>query len=312
AELEQAILENRTCLAGHTENHTKLHPLHCDENLHAVCYNYRQTPKHYCEQVDGKRWTLFQGKCFYVYSSPTNDSRAGYKTFFDAQQECAAMGAIVATVTDEQTFKRTLDLATGLETIFDIDDGTWIGLQLSGRGFGGIYYYPNGTTRIFKKFRDPPTKRGALPPTVPPGETEGWWEDGTPYDDTDVVLRRFWAHMDDGWVPGDWPWDPPTHVEWDQPNEEELKNKKSTDDPCLYHREKIPQTGYNLERCKKDKFQHCTQIFPGSVKDTPTCASCKAYGYKWNDRWCYFRQRGYICQRDAVSVKDPYRRNDEL
>ncbi|KAH7714240.1 hypothetical protein AAVH_18397 [Aphelenchoides avenae] len=151
ATLQQAIREGRTCLAGHTEKYTKLYPMSCDEKLPAVCYNYRQTSKHNCEQVDGKVWTLFRGKCYYVYSSPTNDSRAGYKTFFDAQQECAAMGAIVATVTDEQTFKRTLDLATGLETIFDIDDGTWIGLQLSGRGFGGIYYYPNGTTRIFKK-----------------------------------------------------------------------------------------------------------------------------------------------------------------
>ncbi|KAH7662577.1 hypothetical protein AAVH_43460, partial [Aphelenchoides avenae] len=69
---------------------------------------------------------------------------------------------------------------------------------------------------------------------------------------------------------------------------------------------------YNFDRCKEGKFEHCTQIFPGSLEDTPNCPKCKAYGYKWNDRWCYFRQRGYICERDAVSVKDPYRLNDEL
>ncbi|KAH7702099.1 hypothetical protein AAVH_30753, partial [Aphelenchoides avenae] len=107
AELEKAILENRTCLAGHTEKYMKLYPMHCDEKFPAVCYSYRQTAKHFCEQVAGKVWTLFQGKCFYVYSSPSKD-REGYISYFDAQQKCIEMNATLATVTDEATFKRTL------------------------------------------------------------------------------------------------------------------------------------------------------------------------------------------------------------
>ncbi|KAH7701171.1 hypothetical protein AAVH_31698 [Aphelenchoides avenae] len=165
--------------------------------------------------------------------------------------------------------KLLLDLATGAEKILDIDDGTWIGLQLSGRGYGGIYYnITDGSTG--------PSRR----------QTEGWWEDGTPYDDTDVVLNRFWTRMDVG---------------WDQPNEEPLPHPNLPYPyfkigECSDYPEKIPQTGYNYERCQEDKFQHCTQ----------------PYGYKWNDRWCFFLQRGYICQRDADSVKDPYHLNDEL
>ncbi|KAH7695666.1 hypothetical protein AAVH_37271 [Aphelenchoides avenae] len=173
AELEKAIREGRTCLGGHTENYTKLYPRHCDEKLPAVCYNYRQTSKHNCEQVDDKVWTLFQGKCYYVYSSPSKD-REGYISYFDDQQECLVMNATLATVTDEAIFKRTLDLATGIEKMVDLDDGTWIGLQIGGYwNENGTYYFPNGTTRKFPfrwKFES--------------GHHVGWWEDGTPYNHT--------------------------------------------------------------------------------------------------------------------------------
>ncbi|KAH7715953.1 hypothetical protein AAVH_16621 [Aphelenchoides avenae] len=276
AELEKAISEGRTCLAGHTENYTKLYPMLCDEKLPAVCYSYRQTAKHFCEQKAGKVWTLFQGKCYYVYSSPTYDY-ANYKTFFDAQKECGEMDAIVATVTDEATFKRALDLATGLEKIINIDDATWIGLQLSGRGFGGIYYYPDGTTRKFTQ------------------EFPGAWEDGTPYDAR--ALKHFWAIDTERGLDN-------------QPNEIEVGGKsdarKGCDDP------KIKPSDRHL--CVLDKRQHCTQIFPGGTKEmvSASCTDCGYFSNKWNDRWCYFRQRGYICQRDAVSEEDPYRLNDEL
>ncbi|KAH7689509.1 hypothetical protein AAVH_40492 [Aphelenchoides avenae] len=279
--------------------------MRCDEKLPAVCYNYRQTSKHNCEQVDGKVWTLFQGKCFYVYSSPTSNRSIGYKTFFDAQKECKKMGAIVATVADEATFKRTLDLATGAEKILGIDDGTWIGLQLSGMGYGGIYYnITDGTTRNFEEQR---TKvKNQVDEPWPPEKIEGWWEDGTRYDGKE--LKRFWAHMVERLRDI---WGLPYTYEWDQPNEEELADKHNNDQPCSFFPDNVPE-GYNRDRCDIDKLQHCTQIFPGSTEAVTDCSMCKAYGYKWNDRWCYFLQRGYICQRDADSVKDPYRLNDEL
>ncbi|KAH7702101.1 hypothetical protein AAVH_30755, partial [Aphelenchoides avenae] len=191
-------------------------------------------------------------------------------------------------------------LATGAEKILDLDDGTWIGLQLSGMGYGGIYYYPNGTTRNFKALR---IKVGGYNP-LEPEKIEGWWEDGTRYDG--IELKRFWAHMVEQ-RRDIWGW--PYTFEWDQPNEEGLTDERIMDHPCS--QEKIP-ADYNSERCEKDWLQHCTQIFHGTTEEMPGCPMCKAYGYKWNDRWCYFRQRGYICQRDADSVKDPYRLNDEL
>ncbi|KAH7703607.1 hypothetical protein AAVH_29215 [Aphelenchoides avenae] len=284
AELAKAILENRTCLAGHTENHTKLHPLHCDEKLPAVCYSYRQTAKHFCEQKAGKVWTLFQGKCFYVYSSPSKD-REGYISYFDAQQECLGMNATLATVTDEATFKRTLDLATGIEKMVDLDDGTWIGLQIGGYwNENGMYYFPNGTTRKFPfrwKFES--------------GHHVGWWEEGTPYNHT--ALKHFWCP------------EPPQHNE--DYLRDEFKDKNGTvlgQWGCSYDRvdKKYEQ------RCKDDRYQHCTQIFPGNIEDSVQCKECRAYSLKWNDRWCYYLQRGYICQRDADSETDPYRLNDEL
>ncbi|KAH7708321.1 hypothetical protein AAVH_24438 [Aphelenchoides avenae] len=278
AELEKAISEGRTCLAGHTENYTKLYPMSCDVKLPAVCYSYRQTAKHFCEQKAGKVWTLFQGKCYYVYSSPTKTKDyADYKTFFDAQRECGAMDAIVATVTDEATFKRTLDLATGLEKIVDIDDATWIGLQLSGKGYGGIYYYADGTKRNFDE------------------HFPGAWEDGTPYDAG--ALKHFWAIDTE-------------RRSNNQPNEIEVGEGSDALDEC--DDPKIKPSDRHL--CWRDKRQHCTQIFPGGTKEmvSATCNDCGYFSNKWNDRWCYFRQRGYICQRDAVSEEDPYRLNDEL
>ncbi|KAH7684634.1 hypothetical protein AAVH_40858, partial [Aphelenchoides avenae] len=146
ATLEKDIREGRTCLAGHTEKYTKLHPRNCDEKLPAVCYNYRQAAKHFCEQVDGKAWSLFQGKCYYVYTAPTANKSLSYKSYFAAQEECAAMGSVLVTVPDNATFERTLDLATGPEKIVDLDDGTWIGLQtFTGRNEKSLYYYINGT-----------------------------------------------------------------------------------------------------------------------------------------------------------------------
>ncbi|KAH7701173.1 hypothetical protein AAVH_31700, partial [Aphelenchoides avenae] len=194
ATLQQAILEGKTCLAGHTENYTKLYPMHCDEKLPAVCYNYRQTPKQYCVQVDGKVWTLFQGKCYYVYTAPTANKSLSYKSYFAAQQECAAMGAVLVTVPDNATFQRTMDLATGPEKILDIDDGTWIGLQVGGvqknQTTGAFlspldYYYINGTKQNFT------TLPRCKWPTGENCSYYGRWDDGTPYDE--AALVHFWA-----------------------------------------------------------------------------------------------------------------------
>ncbi|KAH7702714.1 hypothetical protein AAVH_30120 [Aphelenchoides avenae] len=58
ADIDEAITEGRTCLAGHTKNHTTLHARHCNEQLPAVCYIYRNVAKHFCRQD----WTPFPGE----------------------------------------------------------------------------------------------------------------------------------------------------------------------------------------------------------------------------------------------------------
>lgn len=37
-----------------------------------------------------------------------------------------------------------------MEDILDIDDGTWIGLQVGGYYGDGLYYYVNGSTQNFR------------------------------------------------------------------------------------------------------------------------------------------------------------------
>ncbi|KAH7713096.1 hypothetical protein AAVH_19541 [Aphelenchoides avenae] len=62
--------------------------------------------------------------------------------------------------------------------------------------------------------------------------------------------------------------------------------------------------GYNSERCYADVFQHCAQVFPsGSLAKCPRCRPSTPGWHadnqgKLNDNWCYFLQRGYICQRE--------------
>ncbi|KAH7709480.1 hypothetical protein AAVH_23263, partial [Aphelenchoides avenae] len=107
-DINKAIAESRTCLAGHTKQHTKLHARPCSEQLPAVCYNYRNVAKHFCRQDFDKDWTLFQGKCYYAYSAPRGGDKKTFKTYFEAQAECKEMGGALARVTDEATFKKTL------------------------------------------------------------------------------------------------------------------------------------------------------------------------------------------------------------
>ncbi|KAH7713097.1 hypothetical protein AAVH_19542 [Aphelenchoides avenae] len=272
-DIDKAIAEGRACLSGHTKNHTTLHARPCSEQLPAVCYNYRNVAKHFCRQDFDKDWTLFQGKCYYAYSAPTSKVNETYKTYFDAQTECKEMGAILATVTDAATFKKTLDLATGLETIMKPNDASWIGLQLSAKGHGGIYYnITDGTSRNFTK-----------------GQVEGWWEDGTPYDSK--VLKPFWASG--------------------QPDEKELIDSTRPEliqwRCSIWRKYELLPANYNQERCNEDRFQHCAQIFPsGSIANCPKYHP-KPQAEDWHadnpgkliDNWCYFLQRGYICQRDA-------------
>ncbi|KAH7702715.1 hypothetical protein AAVH_30121 [Aphelenchoides avenae] len=166
-----------------------------------------------------------------------------------------------------------LDLATGLETITEPEDASWIGLQFSAKGHGGIYYnVTDGTSRNFRE-----------------GHVEGWWEDGTPYGVE--ALKPYW-------VVG-------------QPDEKQLTEYSSPrliKFHCdLYRSYNLLPADYNRERCYKDRFQHCAQIFPGgSIDDCPKCGPL-AMADDWHadnpgklsDSWCYSRQRGYICQRDA-------------
>ncbi|KAH7693364.1 hypothetical protein AAVH_39602 [Aphelenchoides avenae] len=152
------------------------------------------------------------------------------------------------------------------------DDVTWIGLQLSAKGHGGIYYnITDGTTRKFTE-----------------GHVEGWWEDGTPYDAK--TLKSFWA----AGQPDEEPHIPSGY----QPQIVGACNTYANVHPWLPH-------DYNLGRCYADRFQHCAQIFPsGSIA---ACKDCIASNVgKWSDNWCYFRQRGYICQRDAKPNPDFY------
>ncbi|KAH7715954.1 hypothetical protein AAVH_16622 [Aphelenchoides avenae] len=187
--MEEALREDRKCLAGHTKWYSTLHARRCDGKLPSVCFSYRQTTRRgeYCKQDPGKQWMLFQGKCYYVYSAPSKDE---LKTYFEAQNECKKMKAVLAKVSDEATFKKMLELATGPENIQSVNDGTWIGLQLSGMGYGGVYYnITDGTRRKFTKFREPPMHDDEQPSLLPPEKIEGWWEDGTRYDG--VALEPF-------------------------------------------------------------------------------------------------------------------------
>ncbi|KAH7709479.1 hypothetical protein AAVH_23262 [Aphelenchoides avenae] len=262
-DINEAIAEGRTCLAGHTMLNKTLHARPCNEQLPAVCYIYRNVATHFCRQDFDKDWTLFQGKCYYAYSAPNKGNKETYRTYFDAQAECKEMGAVLATVTDEVTFKKALDLATGLETILTPGDASWIGLQLSAKGNGGIYYnVTDGTSRTYAE-----------------GQTEGWWEDGTPYKAT--ALKSFWAIG--------------------QPDEEPLVENGDEEEiewSCNHFAQTntLPRD-YNRDRCYADQFQHCAQVLPsGSLDDCPACNSSLVG--KWSDYWCYLRKRGYICQRD--------------
>lgn len=187
-----------------------------------------------------------------------------------------------------------LDLATGPEKIVDLDDGTWIGLQtFTGRNEKSLYYYINGTKLNYTSL---PT---CTWPDGSPCNARGRWEDGTPYDE--AALAHFWAQK--------------TNKTGEQPNEEPLKDDfpddwKVPNKTWGCHYRKVDQT--YADRCEDDRYQHCAQIFPGGIDDSDVCPGCDAYADKWNDRWCYYLQRGYICQRNADSETDPYRRNDEL
>lgn len=149
-------------------------------------------------------------------------------------------------------------------------DASWIGLQLSATGKGGIYYnITDGTTRNFTK-----------------GHVEGWWEDGSPYNANS--MKTFWAVG--------------------QPDEAPLTtySQQQLEWNCDHRAnwDWLPRD-YNRDRCYADRFQHCARVFPsGSIADCWKCNASlmgtwsDAYVGKWSDDWCYFRQRGYICQRD--------------
>lgn len=134
-------------------------------------------------------------------------------------------------------------------------DASWIGLQLSALGHGGIYYnITDGANRTFEE-----------------GHVEGWWEDGAPYDAK--ALKSFWAVG--------------------QPDEESFIEYGD----CNFYANWGTLPRDYRDRCYADRFQHCTRVFPGgSIAACPWCNS--SIVGKWDDYWCYIRQRGYICQRD--------------
>ncbi|KAH7721348.1 hypothetical protein AAVH_11204 [Aphelenchoides avenae] len=64
----------------------------------------------YCPVVNGVPWKLFREKCYYRYyapsginGTPAEDAEEHYKTWFEAREECAKLGAKLASVHDQAT-----------------------------------------------------------------------------------------------------------------------------------------------------------------------------------------------------------------
>ncbi|KAH7694192.1 hypothetical protein AAVH_38766, partial [Aphelenchoides avenae] len=49
---------------------------------------------------------------------------------------------------------------------------------------------------------------------------------------------------------------------------------------------------------KPDLIEHCAQMFPADEKRLTE--GLRKYAGKWNDYWCYKRNRGYVCERPAL------------
>ncbi|KAH7721332.1 hypothetical protein AAVH_11188 [Aphelenchoides avenae] len=289
---DDAETDGRHCIAGHTEDYGRLHARDCSEKLPAVCYYYRDTAGWYCKTVEGMVGTLFRKKCYYQYSAPvpyategekyTAETEKYYRTWFEARDECRrlGLGARLASVHDEATHEKLTELSLGRETkLSQYYESTWIGLQTGcvyneahnetcGVVSGGCYW-PDG---------ERPCKQGGdgggcvyQCSTTYTQDFLGRWEDDSEYNHTES--RKFWALK--------------------EPNADPYPTACGAD-----------YSSQNSAYCSRgyeghsDRREHCAQIFPAS--EDQLAGGMKYYARKWNDYWCWRKNRGYVCQRDAL------------
>ncbi|KAH7710728.1 macrophage mannose receptor 1 [Aphelenchoides avenae] len=267
---KDAESSGRHCIAGHTEHYDQLHAKNCSEKLPAVCYYYRETIKWYCPVVHGMVATLFRRKCYYRHSAPRIED---HKTWFESREECAKLGAKLASVHDNATQEKLLQLSAGKETITNLQESTWVGLQ---RGKPGSGCWWHADERPLLKDNDPNPEKGVdRCNTTYSNSFPGEWEDGRLYSVTESA--QFWAS--------------------DEPNEATLSGgcDQIPDEQTRAYCERGP--GGKLE-LKPDLIEHCAQMFPADEKRLTE--GLRKYAGKWNDYWCYKRNRGYVCERPAL------------
>ncbi|KAH7721329.1 hypothetical protein AAVH_11185 [Aphelenchoides avenae] len=190
--------EGKHCLTGHTKDYDTLHAMECTRKFPAVCYYYRETGgQYYCPQEDGT-WVLFRGKCYYRYSAATT---AGYKSWFQARDDCLKMNAKLVSIHDRVTNDKMMQISAGNEFIKTAQEATWIGLQTGCRfnetgnnecfvPSGGCYWHVG--ERPLLDENDPDPKSGVDRCSTTFDDTFlGRWEDGRDYNHTEVA--EFWT-----------------------------------------------------------------------------------------------------------------------
>ncbi|KAH7710733.1 hypothetical protein AAVH_21994 [Aphelenchoides avenae] len=257
------------------------------------------SPGVYCPLVvNGVSWTLFRGRCYHRYTAPfgieqssAEDIEEHYKTWFEAREECANLGAKLASVHDQATHEKLLQLIAGNESVTSQQETTWIGLQVgipekvalyNPKGVVGFEYetgcyWPTGMRPRLEE-NDPNPENAVDECSVTYDDTfRGQWEDGQRYNEAESAA--FWGP--------------------DEPND---YWKKNCEDDC----KKIEVDEQSRAYCergacgKPDRRQHCAQILPADEKqiDANLPKMRQAAG-KWLDYWCWMKNRGYICERPA-------------
>ncbi|KAH7710735.1 hypothetical protein AAVH_21996 [Aphelenchoides avenae] len=128
-----------------------------------------------------------------------------YKTWFEAREECAKLGAKLVSVHDQATHEKLLQLIDANEVITNPEETTWIGLQV-GRPHNVTYQYIDGEEQVVyetgcywpaevcpRLMEDDPDPNNTVDKcSITYDATfRGQWEDGKMYDKAESA--DFWA-----------------------------------------------------------------------------------------------------------------------